>query len=326
MNYFEINNRASNSLLTWLEVSPQYLLSRLTDREEPTPSMKFGSLLHNYVEDPDSFRIVPDVRRPSDNMVKLVHEYVQCDGEEASRFDEAFKKSDYSDKARGRALKDFKSRDVQNYLKYKLEQQEKDETTGHVLTWAEMNKLKRCVEALEAHPLAAKLLGLVRGSADSDVANEDIILWDYTLPDGRTVPCKGMLDRRELTSDKLIITDLKTTSESCFGKLFHINDTGYTPIDYYGTGFMRSYLNYRYYRQRFMYTKGAADQYGISEDDIEFNFVAINTQLYEVAVYSGTGLSESVAEETENLLGQYYDLLLDESFQGYTPSVEKLIV
>jgi len=308
-DYYSVKDRISNSMLNWLEVSPSYFLTQLHKQEKATPAMELGTVVHKYVEDPAAFKVA-DVIKPPEKMEELVNFYLQFKEMKAKEpFVEAFKASQYDSKMQKSTYTRFSSKEVVNYMKFI--QESKDSL---VLTRPQHNTVRRVKEALGNHEFAKKLLRFEGPIGNEVIHNEMDVFWDYKLSKDKIVKCKSKLDKVIVGESTIDVIDFKTTSESPYGKMFKIGESGYAPADFYATGFLRSYLNYKYYRQKYFYTEAVKQSMDIEGKEVVFWFVVVNTTTnYDICIYkvSNSNINLNYAKpEIEALLHKYYDLFV----------------
>lgn len=295
--YFKIKNRASSSMLKWLEHGPAYCKLKLDSNveEKETKSLENGKLLHYYIEDPTNF-VISDATKPSGMMGFFMDKYF-----ETKSLDAAFNYSGFKEQYKKTALKNFEKEENQKYLQFLEESNER-----LVLTTAQKKLVERSIKALVNSPTACKYL-----SIDSTLKDEGFtshhelpIMWDY-----EGIPCKSMLDKIHIKDDKILIVDLKTTSKPSVGALYKTNSLDAFRYNYIGTGWFNSYLSFRYYRQQEFYIEAVKwyckHELGINNPNIQFMFVVINiVDTFDVSCYT-----RSLHFDNSLILKEIMDLL-----------------
>lgn len=272
--YYEDMSRISNSGIGWfLKKGPQYYHDMITGNEEglKLPQLEKGTMIHEYILQPDEFwkdYTILDYEVPKTKQQKdFCKAYV--DSLELTEDDKKLKayRSAYSNtKSDDTALKEA-TEIIDKYSSYidylKLDNNKK------IISFADLNMLKKIKENIENHKKAKELLTDMPGC---ECNNEFHINWEIKIGDW-LAPCKSLLDRVifDHINKKIIYIDLKTTS--------NVYD------------FKHSVEEFDYYRQ-FTYYLMAITWYmkdcniDISDYDTELYIVAIQTNgNYEVRVF-----------------------------------------
>ncbi len=334
-DYFQIKDRVSNSMLSWMEEGPGYFLGKLMGDIEQRESlaMENGTLLHLYIEDPSKF-IISDVEKPAGMMGTYLEEFVSS----GENHDAAYKKAGFLISPTA-VQKKFLETKNQDYLAYLMDSQGK-----LALTKDQKTKIEGGINALTSDERCKKYLGLVE-EPHLEILNETVILFDQCIygPSGEKIliPCKAKVDKIIIDhkEKRVIISDLKTTSINPRGILYRKRpedlSTGYAYLDYGGTNWLGKYLIYRYYRQKEFYRE-AVEWYltkelglDLSTYKLDFTFIVIKLGPgFEVALYTDNfetrkRMDYPERELTELMLLYHKYILMGELYQ---PSEQLLIL
>ncbi len=297
-DYYSIKTHVSNSMLGWLDRSPAYYLSRINGdaEEKESKSLERGKLLHYYLESPDSF-IVEDFDRPTEGAVGFLNAYYECNDVERAK-----EKSSHGWSVKVLKEKILDSESGKKYLEFLAGSKDK-----LVLSKEQKYLIDNAIKSIKNNPIVAPLVYDTTG----EIYNELELYWEKQLTSGR-VNCKGKLDKVKVDHSKKIIRviDYKSTSKTPFGKLIKVHSFGDAQLDYSGTGWFTSFLNYKYYRQAGMYYDGIKHHFAeLIEKGYKIEFLFVVIELggpFDVAVYSitdsliGYGLSDQ-----SDLLNQF---------------------
>ena len=289
-NYYNIKTHVSNSMLGWLDVSPAYYLYKLGGggEEKESKSLENGKLLHYYIENPDSF-IVEDFDKPTEKALEFLNAYYEC-----LDIEKAKEKTSHGWSVEVLKNKVLNTESGKKYLEFLAGSRDK-----LVLSKEQKFLIDNAIKSIKNNPLVAPLVYDDNG----EVYKELEIYWEKELTNGK-VNCKGKLDKVKIDHEKKKITiiDYKSTFKTPFGLLVKTNSFGSPQLDYVATGWFKSFLNFKYYRQAGMYYDAVSHQFKelINKGyKIEFLFVVIQlSNISDIAVYSvsdllmGYGLSE----------------------------------
>lgn len=262
--YYEDNTRISNSAIGWfLKKGPRYLKDMLDGKEEGISGkyLEKGTMIHMYLLQPDEFwqnYIVIDYEKP-----KTAQQLAFCERYHSSieiieddKLLDAYK-SAYSGNNMSKDAMLKKAKEI--YFKFAeyIEFLEKTDLYT-IISFADLNMLKRIKENIENHKKANELLTDQPGL---ECNNEFHINWEA---EKQGVSCKSLLDRCKIdhTNKKITIIDLKTTA------------------DVYN--FKHSVEEYDYYRQIAFYILALTwymkeEGYDIDEYDLEAYIIAIQS-------------------------------------------------
>lgn len=285
LNYYDNKEYISNSALGWLKRSPVDFLANLNGDFERKESLSLsrGSLLHTYILEPEKF-IVEDVEPISGmmgNFVKKLSELKNNNNsvEFSSLSEEEMKLQAYNfagfRQSQETVFKNFEKDDVQKYYQFLLS------ANGKIaISATDKFIIERCTQSLTDNNLTFDLL--FGQNPEMEIYNEHEI---YT-EGANGFKAKGKIDRLLINrkDNYAIVVDLKTTSSSCYGGLYKVADTGNTEIDYRGTGFLASYINYNYYRQMAYYASLVIKKFGV--ENVECFIIPVETSgLFNCCVY-----------------------------------------
>lgn len=300
-DYFKKLDYISNSMLGWLDRSPAYYLQKLSynAEEKETKSLEYGKLLHTYFEKPDAF-IVEDFEKPTGKAGEFLDAYFLL--KDIKKAKDKINHGWSEDVLKNKVLD---SKDGQKYLDFL-----KLSSDRLALTKDQKYKLDGAIKSLNNNPLVTELL-----YSDLESYNEQEIYWEenpYINNTQYEVKCKGKLDKIILDhkKKKIIIIDLKSTSDTPYGNLVKTHSTSDPQIDYKASGWFISFMKYKYYRQAGMYTKAINVYFkDLIKDDYKIEFIFIVSELgksFDTAVYkvSDTMIGYGIAE-VDRLITDY---------------------
>ena len=293
--YYEDNTRISNSAIGWfLKKGPKYLRDMLDGKEEglKLPQLEKGTMIHEYILQPDEFWkdyiildfAVPKVKQQRE-LCELYYTYKQVDpfATEDKLMLHAYNTA-YSNK-KSNEVKLREAKEIidlySNYIEYYANKDSKK-----VISFADLDMLKKIKQNLEEHTAANKLLFDVPNTYE--FYNEFHINWEYNQGNV-SVPCKSLCDRVmfDHVNKKIILIDLKTTS--------NVYD------------FKHSVEEFDYYRQLAFYicaiTWYMLEELNLNVDDydLECYIIAIQTNgNYEIRVFDM--LNEEELLDRKNLI------------------------
>lgn len=229
-----------------------YVVDRLHDKEE-TPSLKNGTLIHAYVEDPTKF-ILADINKPSEMMSGWVEDiYEAC---KEAFIIEHFVEDNKAGKIaaleyRKDRYKTIKDEDLayqkfikegKEYLEFLYKAEDKI-----VLDTQTKEIVENSIAGIHRNTFANELL-FKEGEDFGDVTYNELPI--YFKEQG--LDCKALLDRVRISpSNKTVqLIDLKTTSK---------------PVSL----FQESFRKYRYYRQMAFYKKALTHKLSELYPDID---------------------------------------------------------
>lgn len=219
--YYEDFTRISNSNIGWfLNKGPAYLHKRLSGQleDETSPSMTKGTMIHEYLLQPEEFQkdyVVWDKSRPSsvneEKFCQALADSLEIEPNKSllSAYKAAYSTSGKSDdKILSEATK--KASTLKEYIEF-LKSRDRRE----MITPYSANQLMKIKENISNHKAACKLL---LPADNKNVFHEFHINWEYISSNYNdiefTCPCKSLLDSVSFDYDnkKVILMDLKTTS------------------------------------------------------------------------------------------------------------------
>lgn len=262
--YYEDNTRISNSAIGWfLKKGPRYLKDMLDGKEEGISGkyLEKGTMIHMYLLQPDEFwqnYIVIDYEKPKTAQQLAFCERYHSSTEimEDDKLLDAYKAA-YTGNNMSKDAMLKKAKEI--YFKFAeyIEFLEKTDLYT-IISFADLNMLKRIKENIDNHKKAIELLTDQPGI---ECNNEFHINWEA---EKQGVSCKSLLDRCKIdhTNKKITLIDLKTT------------------VDVYN--FKHSVEEYDYYRQIAFYILALTwymkeEGYDIDEYDLEAYIVAIQS-------------------------------------------------
>lgn len=242
--YYEDFTRISNSNIGWfLNKGPAYLHKKLSGQleDETSPSMTKGTMIHEYLLQPEEFQkdyVVWDKSRPSsvneEKFCQALADSLEIEPNKSllSAYKAAYSTSGKSDdKILSEATK--KASTLKEYIEFLKSRDQREMITPYSVT-----QLMKIKENISNHKAACKLL---LPADNKNVFHEFHINWEYISSKYNdiefTCPCKSLLDSVTFDYDnkKVILTDLKTTS--------HLHN------------FADAVNTYDYTRQLYFYTK-----------------------------------------------------------------------
>lgn len=244
ISYYEDFTRISNSNIGWfLNKGPAYLHKKLSGQleDETSPSMTKGTMIHEYLLQPEEFQkdyVVWDKSRPSsvneEKFCLALADSLEIEPNKSllSAYKAAYSTSGKSDdKILSEATK--KASTLKEYIEFLKSKDQREMITPYSVT--QLIKIK---ENISNHKAACKLL---LPADNKNVFHEFHINWEYISSNYNdiefTCPCKSLLDSVTFDYDnkKVILMDLKTTS--------HLHN------------FADAVNTYDYTRQLYFYTK-----------------------------------------------------------------------
>jgi len=306
--YYEDKTRISNSNIGWfLNKGPAFLHKMLTEDvpEEDNPVLKRGTMIHEYILQPEEFQkdyVVWDKSRPSSAQQEkfcqaYVKHYDELDLNEnraiLSAYKEAYSTAGKSDdKMLSEGLKIASM--LKDYIDY-LKSGDQRIMIGPY----DYQMLKKIKLNVENHKLANKIINATAKLYDTNMGLPNSIIsenhhefhinWEYPAifmknPDkeGETLPvfsikCKSLLDGLTLDfqNKKATIYDLKTTQ-----KLWHFEDS----IEQYD--YLRQLMYYRFAVEWYLEHE-CGEKSPQSEWTFEFYIIGIDTTgSYEIRVFT----------------------------------------
>lgn len=242
--YYEDFTRISNSNIGWfLNKGPAYLHKKLSGQfeDETSPSMTKGTMIHEYLLQPEEFQkdyVVWDKSRPSsvneEKFCQALADSLEIEPNKSllSAYKAAYSTSGKSDdKILSEATK--KASTLKEYIEFLKSRDQREMITLYSVT-----QLMKIKENISNHKAACKLL---LPADNKNVFHEFHINWEYISSKYNdiefTCPCKSLLDSVTFDYDnkKVILMDLKTTS--------HLHN------------FADAVNTYDYTRQLYFYTK-----------------------------------------------------------------------
>ena len=219
--YYEDFTRISNSNIGWfLNKGPAYLHKKLSGQleDETSPSMTKGTMIHEYLLQPEEFQkdyVVWDKSRPSstneEKFCQALADSLEIEPNKSllSAYKAAYSTSGKSDdKILSEATK--KASTLKEYIEF-LKSRDRRE----MITPYSANQLMKIKENISNHKAACKLL---LPADNKNVFHEFHINWEYISSNYNDIEftclCKSLLDSVSFDYDnkKVILMDLKTTS------------------------------------------------------------------------------------------------------------------
>ncbi len=281
--YYEDFTRISNSNIGWfLNKGPAYLHKKLSGQleDETSPSMTKGTMIHEYLLQPEEFQkdyVVWDKSRPSsvneEKFCQALADSLEIEPNKSllSAYKAAYSTSGKSDdKILSEATK--KASTLKEYIEFLKSRDRREMITPYSVT-----QLMKIKENISNHKAACKLL---LPADNKNVFHEFHINWEYvctSIDESKcfTCSCKSLLDSLifDHSKKKIILIDLKTTS--------HLHN------------FADAVNMYDYTRQLYFYTR-AVIWYLIHEAHIdywteytfEWYIIAIDSFTSEIRVFS----------------------------------------
>ena len=286
--YYEDRTRISNSNIGWfLNKGPAFLHKMLTEPppEESTTAMERGTMIHEYILQPEEFQkdyVVWDKSRPSSaQQEKFCQELASSTEIEPNRAVLSAYKEAYSTRGKSDDLMLSEGLKIASTLKDYIDFLKANDGRKMISPW-DVKMLEKVKHNIQSHKLAWKIIntrGTVYESIDSNKraqwgAHEFHINWIYYIEMAAGVDCKSLLDGLTLDFEKkkAIIYDLKTTQ-----KLWHFEDS----IEQYD--YLRQLA---FYKQAVMwYLK---NEFGRNPNEWTFEFYIIGidtTGSYDIRVF-----------------------------------------
>lgn len=219
--YYEDFTRISNSNIGWfLNKGPAYLHKKLSGQleDETSPSMTKGTMIHEYLLQPEEFQkdyVVWDKSRPSsineEKFCQALADSLEIEPNKSllSAYKAAYSTSGKSDdKILSEATK--KASTLKEYIEFLKSRDQREMITPYSVT-----QLMKIKENISNHKAACKLL---LPADNKNVFHEFHINWEYISSKYNdiefTCPCKSLLDSVTFDYDnkKVVLMDLKTTS------------------------------------------------------------------------------------------------------------------
>lgn len=237
--YYEDNSRISNSSLGWFLQSPRYFRDRLDGKveEKPTSAMENGTMVHMYLLQPEEFKktykVLSFQTPTSQQQKKFCEDYIaSTKNRPILKALEAFK-NNYSTTGRSEEDNGKKGLEMALKLKHYIKFLRENKNGTKVISWAELETLKKIKENVLLHKTARELLLNNPNSANFKAENEFHINWEWiTYKDAFTedkLLCKSLIDRIVIDHDNKVIKliDIKTTvSVANFSNSFKEYDYG----------------------------------------------------------------------------------------------------
>lgn len=230
--YYEDKTRLSNSNIGWfLNKGPAFLHKMLTEPppEESTTAMERGTMIHEYILQPEEFQkdyVVWDKSRPSSaQQEKFCQELASSTEIEPNRAVLSAYKEAYSTRGKSDDLMLSEGLKIASTLKDYIDFLKANDGRKMISPW-DVKMLEKIKHNIQSHKLARLLLSPVGDSIDlngnivTSLYHEFHINWEFygEMP----IACKSLLDGLTLDFEnkKAIIYDLKTTQ-----KLWHFEDS-----------------------------------------------------------------------------------------------------
>lgn len=299
--YYEDRTRISNSNIGWfLNKGPAFLHKMLTEPppEESTTAMERGTMIHEYILQPEEFQkdyVVWDKSRPSSaQQEKFCQELASSTEIEPNRAVLSAYKEAYSTRGKSDDLMLSEGLKIASMLKDYIDFLKANDGRKMISPW-DVKMLEKVKHNIQSHKLANKIIWPLStfgyeqdGTYTSDTVNawhEFHINWEWEMliehsgdsnpPELLQVKCKSLLDGLTLDFEnkKAIIYDLKTTQ-----KLWHFEDS----IDQYD--YLRQLC---YYKMAVMwYLKNECGEENPGQWVINFYIIGIDTTgSYEIRAF-----------------------------------------
>lgn len=292
------------------------------EEEESTRYFNLGTLLHDYVENPENFSLI-SVDKPGDALgeaADLVLKY--CKDLRTEPTDSIVlsmcRQIRWNDRYGDAAIIKNASPKIIPYVEEALHAYNENKKSIDSTT---REKLNNCIESLNGNPVARQLLYPSFDNENQEHLVDHAIYWTLV---NDNLKCKALLDKVIIDHAKkeVKIIDLKTTGN---GSVYQFAPYGGIPAEG-KTPFER----YRYYRQLAWYTTAIA-QYLISEGYKEEEYtlkcylvVVETTKLYQTAVYeidTGKWIFHKGYTEIRNLLKR---IIKHRDLNNWSDSLEEL--
>ena len=291
--YYEDRTRISNSNIGWfLNKGPAFLHKMLTEPppEESTTAMERGTMIHEYILQPEEFQkdyVVWDKSRPSSaQQEKFCQELASSTEIEPNRAVLSAYKEAYSTRGKSDDLMLSEGLKIASTLKDYIDFLKANDGRKMISPW-DVKMLEKIKHNIQSHKLANQIInspkivfdwnnevGLPSTKHIQENHHEFHINWIYYIEMAAGVDCKSLLDGLTLDfkNKKATIYDLKTTQ-----KLWHFEDS----IEQYD--YLRQLA---FYKQAVMwYLK---NELGENPDEWTFEFYIIGidtTGSYDIRVF-----------------------------------------
>ena len=224
--YYEDRTRISNSNIGWfLNKGPAFLHKMLTEPppEESTTAMERGTMIHEYILQPEEFQkdyVVWDKSRPSSAQQEKFCQALAFSTEiEPNRAILSAYKEAYSTRGKSDDLMLSEGLKIASTLKDYIDFLKSNDQRKMIGPW-DVKMLEKIKQNIQSHKLAWRIIDPPGIDEDSENHHEFHINWDFygEMP----VACKSLLDgvTLDFRSKTAIIYDLKTTQ-----KLWHFEDS-----------------------------------------------------------------------------------------------------
>ena len=270
--YYSDLTRVSNSNIGWfLNKGPAFLHKMLTDPppEEKNPVLERGTMIHEYILQPEEFRkdyVVWDKSRPSsaqqEKFCQALASSLEIEPNRAIL--DAYKQA-YSTAGKSEDKMLLEGLKIASTLKDYIDFLKANDGRIMITPW-DAKMLEKIKHNIQSHKLANRIIYLNDVNASGKENHHEFhINWEYYIKMAAGVKCKSLLDGLTLDfkNKKAIIYDLKTTQ-----KLWHFED---------------SMNQYDYLRQLCYYYQAVVWylRYELGEDwnkwSFEFYIIAIDT-------------------------------------------------
>lgn len=221
--YYEDNTRISNSNIGWFIKNGPLYLKRMLDGLEDSlklPQLEKGSMIHEYILQPDEFwnhYVVLDFEIPKVKQQKdFLEEYNKLvkinplESQDKLKL-EAYRSAYSNKKPDNKCIEEAEGL-IMCYMDYLEYLDKKDDKK--IISFADLNLLKTIKNNIQKHKKANELL--FDFPISYEVHNEFHINWEYPkASEFGDLPCKSLLDRLMIdhTNKEIILIDLKTTNE-----------------------------------------------------------------------------------------------------------------
>ena len=226
--YYSDFSRISNSNIGWfLNKGPAFLHKMLTEPppEESTTAMERGTMIHEYILQPEEFQkdyVVWDKSRPSSaQQEKFCQELASSTEIEPNRAVLSAYKEAYSTRGKSDDLMLSEGLKIASTLKDYIDFLKANDGRKMISPW-DVKMLEKIKHNIYSHRLAWRIINPPGIDEDSENHHEFHINWVYYIEMAAGVDCKSLLDGLTLDfrSKTVIIYDLKTTQ-----KLWHFEDS-----------------------------------------------------------------------------------------------------
>ena len=296
--YYEDRTRISNSNIGWfLNKGPAFLHKMLTEPppEESTTAMERGTMIHEYILQPEEFQkdyVVWDKSRPSSAQQEKFCQALAFSTEiEPNRAILSAYKEAYSTRAKSDDLMLSEGLKIASTLKDYIDFLKSNDQRKMIGPW-DYRMLKEIRNNIEAHKLGQKIVWpdgwhspysydptaeKEFGSLPIEHYHEFHINWEYYITEnlnGKKVDCKSLLDSLTLNFETKTATimDIKTTQ-----KLWHFEDS----VEMYD--YLRQLMYYTHAVQWYLASEKGEDP---GDWTFEYYILAIDTTgSYDVRVF-----------------------------------------